>query len=211
MTLRHVLFARKFLPICACSISANSTIIGYFSHCLDRVATARERTSSIINIYNLITDFHTASCKKKTSKCIQHIAGYIILPANSSVRAATRCVKWARQRCSRSVVGDLTALLRRPYRVPTAGMSQRRARARILSWSKGTPWHGDRGDHMTANGVATEMLLCYGRSHCAHHGVLNFSWMPTVSATTQLWSYGHLSSQTYRDTNAYTYSIGVVG
>ena len=68
MTLRHVLLARKLLPICACSISVNSTIIGYFSHCLDRVATERERTSSIINIYNLITDFHTASCKKKPSK-----------------------------------------------------------------------------------------------------------------------------------------------
>ena len=137
----------------------------------------------------------------------------MILAANSSVRAANRCVHGARQRCSRCVVGDLTALLRRPYRVPTAGMSQRRATALILSWSKGTPWHGDRGDHMTANGGATEMLLCYGRSQCAHHGVVIFSWMPTVSARTQLWRYGPLSSQTYRDTNAYAYaySIGVVG
>ena len=45
------LFARKLLPICACSISANSTIIGYFSDCLDRLAMARERTSSIYKIH----------------------------------------------------------------------------------------------------------------------------------------------------------------
>ena len=31
---------------CACSISANSTIIGYISDCLDRLVTVRERMSS---------------------------------------------------------------------------------------------------------------------------------------------------------------------
>ena len=125
----------------------------------------------------------------------------MILAANSSVRAANRCVHGARQRCSRCVVGDLTALLRRPCRVPNAGMSQRRATARILRQRR--PHDGQWS--------ATDMLLCYGRSQCGHHGVLIFSWMPTASARTQLWCYGPLSSQSYRDTNAYAYRIGVVG
>ena len=37
---------------CACSISADSNIIGYFSDCLDRLATARERTSSNNKLQN---------------------------------------------------------------------------------------------------------------------------------------------------------------
>ena len=40
------LFCLHGYSLCACSISANSIIIGYLSDCLDRLATARERTSS---------------------------------------------------------------------------------------------------------------------------------------------------------------------
>ena len=41
---------------------------------------------------------------------------YRLLATYICVRAATKCVHGARQRCSRSAVGDLTALLRRSMR-----------------------------------------------------------------------------------------------
>ena len=79
-------------------------------------------------------------------------------------------------------LGDLTALLRRPYGVPTARMSERRATARSLSmlkvravaWIPRSPHAVQRSFH----GVSTELLLSCRRLHCAHHGVLHFFWTP---------------------------------
>lgn len=45
---------------------------------------------------------------------------------------AIRCVPWARQRCSRGAVGDLTELLQRPHSVYTACLSKHRTTARSL-------------------------------------------------------------------------------
>ena len=50
LTHRHCSARTELRPICAGSISANSTISGYFSDCLDRLATARERTSSLCKL-----------------------------------------------------------------------------------------------------------------------------------------------------------------
>ena len=118
--------------------------------------------------------------------------GIGLLAAYICVRAATKCVHEARQRCSRGAVGDLTALLRRcrdlteqlrrPYGVPTARISQRRATARTLSMLKVRPWHGDLGYHMTSNGDATELLPRSRRPQCARYGVLHFPGRRTVSA-----------------------------
>ena len=46
-SLQFCLHGNSF-PLCACSISTDSTIIVYFSDCLDRPATARERMSSVV-------------------------------------------------------------------------------------------------------------------------------------------------------------------
>ena len=42
---------------CACSLSANSSTIGCFSDCPDRLATARERTTSQLKIMPTLNDY----------------------------------------------------------------------------------------------------------------------------------------------------------
>ena len=130
------------------------------------------------------------------------------LAAKSSARATTRCVHGAQQRCSRCVVGDLTVLLRRPYGVPTAGLSQRRDTAHTLSLLKVSPWHGDRRDHTTSNAKMPRRCYCALGDHSSRTmAFIIFPGRRTVYIMTQLWCGIPLSSQLKGETNADDYIL----
>ena len=85
MTRRH----SSFLPICACSICANSSIIGCFSYSLDRLATARERTSSL-HKHTLLTrsyDKYNNIYKYLSSVLIQVCVSVLVYLSPVSTRA----------------------------------------------------------------------------------------------------------------------------
>jgi hypothetical protein len=90
------------------------------------------------------------------------------------------CVLGARTRSSCGAVGDLTALLRRPYGVPTARISER-----VCASSKCVPSHGVLGDPTASNGDATELLWRCRIPYCTHLGVLHFYGRRGIAVTTQ--------------------------
>ena len=103
--------------------------------------------------------------------------------------AAIMCVLTARTRRPRGALGDLTASLLRRYCDPTAFLRrafrsqwERRATARTLCMLKvrAVAWRPRRphGVQWRCHGDATAMPRRSRRSHCAHLGVLKFSWTP---------------------------------
>ena len=91
---------------------------------------------------------------------------YGLLATYSCVRAATKCVHGARQRCSRGAVGYLNALLRRPRRSNCAATAILRcsycAHVTTPSILKVAPLRGNRGDHTAPNGDATRCSCALG-------------------------------------------------
>ncbi|OWF43405.1 hypothetical protein KP79_PYT21798 [Mizuhopecten yessoensis] len=83
-----------------------------------------------------------------------------------------------RPQSSCCAVEDLTVLLRRPYGVPTASMSVRKATSRTVCMLKAcaVAWRARRP--AASNGDATALLRLCKRPYCARLGVRHFLWTP---------------------------------